>query len=343
MKKLLLGASLAALLSACGGGGDTGATSEIKVVGSSTVYPFTTAVAESFERSNPGARVIVESTGTGSGMKLFCEGLGSDFPDMVNASRRMKSSEYEACSNAGVTEIVELPIGIDGLTIIHAAGDEPLALTSAQVYEALAATPYGKEQTAQNWSDIDPSLPDTPIRVYGPPPTSGTRDSFVELILEVGCDTNPEMEALAESDEDAHKMTCTKIREDGAFVEAGENDNLLVQKVSGEPGALGVLGYSFLEANADRVQAIELDGVVPDADTIASLDYPAARLLYVYVKKQHADAKPALADFIAAYKDAWQPGALLSTKGLVAFGEEQRLDADSAADQMRLLDGSSLD
>ncbi|MCJ7421562.1 substrate-binding domain-containing protein [Sphingomicrobium astaxanthinifaciens] len=342
MKKLLLGASLAALLTACGSGGNSPSATEIKIVGSSTVYPFTTAVAESFERANPGVRVFVESTGTGSGMKLFCEGLGTQYPDMVNASRRMKSSEFENCEAAGVTEILELPIGIDGLTLIHAAGDAPLTLTSEQVYRALAATPYGDEQTATRWSDIDPSLPDTPILVYGPPPTSGTRDSFVELVMEVGCDANAEMQALKDSDEDAHKTTCTKIREDGAFVEAGENDNLLVQKVSGEPGALGILGYSFLDANADKVRPVALDGVEPTPETISSLEYPAARLLYVYAKKQHAAAKPALADFIAAYKDAWQPGGLLATRGLVALGDEQRASSDAVASEMTVLDGSSL-
>ncbi|WP_265564551.1 substrate-binding domain-containing protein [Sphingomicrobium arenosum] len=341
MKKMLLGASLAALLTACGSNGDSGASSEIQIVGSSTVYPFTTAVAESFQRANPGVSVLVESTGTGGGMKLFCEGLGQDFPDMVNASRRMKTSEFESCQAAGVTEIVELAIGIDGLTLIHAAGDEELSLTSEQVYRALAANPYGKEQTATKWSDIDPSLPDAQILVYGPPPTSGTRDSFVELVMEVGCDNDAAWEG-SDMDDDAKDVACTKMREDGAFVEAGENDNLLVQKVSGEPGALGILGYSFLDANADKVKAVALDGVTPNPESISSLEYPAARLLYVYAKKQHVAAKPALGDFIAAYKDAWQPGGLLSNRGLVALGDEQRAGSDATVDNMTVLDGSSL-
>ena len=342
MKKLMLAAATAALLTGCGGGGGDPSASEIKIVGSSTVYPFTTAVAEQFQRANPGATVIVESTGTGSGMKLFCEGLGADQPDMVNASRRMKASEYEACAAAGVDNVVELTIGIDGLTLIQGADQEPLSLTTAQVYEALAANPYGKEQTAKNWSDIDPSLPNRPILVYGPPPTSGTRDSFAELILEAGCDSNADMKALKDSDSDAHKQTCTKIREDGAYVEAGENDNLLVQKVSQEPGALGVLGYSFVEENQDRISPVTLDGVQPTSDTISNLDYVGARLLYVYVKGAHVQAKPSLREFVNAYRQAWQPGGLLSTKGLVALDDAGRAESDARADALTPLDAADL-
>ncbi|MCJ8190754.1 substrate-binding domain-containing protein [Sphingomicrobium aestuariivivum] len=341
MKKMLLGASLAALLTACGSNGDSSSATDIKIVGSSTVYPFTTAVAESFQRANPGTSVFVESTGTGGGMKLFCAGLGSEHPDMVNASRRMKTSEYENCQAAGVTDVVEMAIGIDGLTLIHAAGDEELTLSSEQVYRALAANPYGGEQAAEKWSDIDPSLPDAKILVFGPPPTSGTRDSFVELVMEAGCDNETAWEG-SDLDEDARDVACTKMREDGAFVEAGENDNLLVQKVSGEPGALGILGYSFLEANADKVQAVALNGVMPTPETISSLEYPAARLLYVYAKGQHVAAKPALGDFLKAYKAAWQPGGLLSSRGLVALGDDQRVASDTAADELTVLDGSSL-
>ena len=345
MKKMLMAAGLAALLTGCGGGGGGSdpSASEIQIVGSSTVYPFTTAVAEQFERANPGSSVIVESTGTGSGMKLFCAGLGSDFPDVVNASRRMKRSEYDQCVEAGVEDIVELAIGIDGLTLIQGADEEPLSLTTAQVYEALAANPYGREQTAQNWSDIDPSLPDRPILVYGPPPTSGTRDSFAELILENGCDSNPEMEALAEENKDEHTQVCTKIREDGVYVEAGENDNLLVQKVSQEAGAVGVLGFSFLEENQDRVSAVTLNGVQPDADNISSLEYVGARLLYIYVKGQHVDAKPALRQFVTAYKDAWQPGGRLSGAGLVPLNEAGRGESDSAADSLTPISAGALD
>ncbi|WP_343343851.1 substrate-binding domain-containing protein [Sphingomicrobium sp. XHP0239] len=343
MKKMLMAAGFAALLTGCGGGGGDPAAGNIEIVGSSTVYPFTTAVAEQFERANPGTSVIVESTGTGSGMKLFCEGLGSDFPDVVNASRRMKQSEYEQCLEAGVDNVVELAIGIDGLTLIQGADEEAFSLTTAQVYEALAANPYGGEQTAENWSDIDPSLPDRPILVYGPPPTSGTRDSFAELILADGCDSNPEMQALKEEDEDRHTQVCTKIREDGVYVEAGENDNLLVQKVSQEAGAVGILGFSFLEENQDRVSAITLNGVMPDADNISSLEYVGARLLYIYVKGQHVTAKPALREFITAYKNAWQPEGRLARAGLVPLNEAGRAEADAAADSLTPVTPGALD
>ena len=344
MKKMLLAAGLAALVSACGsgGGGSNAASSEIKIVGSSTVYPFTTAIAEQFERTNEGVSTIVESTGTGSGMKLFCEGLGSQYPDVVNASRRMKASEFEACQAAGVTDIVELAIGIDGLTLIQGADEAPLELTAAQIYEALAANPYGREQTAKSWKDIDASLPDRPILVYGPPPTSGTRDSFAELILEAGCKSDPAMEELKSSNEDEYKNTCTKIREDGAYVEAGENDNLLVQKVSQEAGALGVLGYSFYEENTDKVAAVTLDGVMPDSDSISSLDYLGARILYIYVKGQHVAAKPALRDFINAYRDGWQPGGLLAGAGLVPLDPDSRREADGRAEAMTVLTADQL-
>ncbi|QDP19221.1 substrate-binding domain-containing protein [Sphingomonas xanthus] len=327
MKKLLITLPMAAMLAACGGSGSGGAAADqLKVVGSSTVYPFTTAVAEEFQRANPGTSVIVESTGTGAGIKLFCSGIGAQFPDMVNASRELKASEYEDCANAGVKNVIELPVGIDGLTLIQAKGQPPLNLTVEQIYKGLAANPYGKTQTAQTWADVDPSLPAVKIRVLGPPPTSGTRDSLAELILEKGCDSDPAMKALKEKDKDAHKATCTKIREDGAYVEAGENDNLLVQKVSADPGAIGVLGYSFLEENLDRVAPVSIGGVTPTEATISNLSYPGSRKLYVYVKGEHMAAKPAIKRFIEAYSKATGKGGMLAKRGLVPLG-----DADSAA------------
>jgi phosphate transport system substrate-binding protein len=242
-------AALAALaLAGCG----KAPQQQIQIVGSSTVYPFTSAVAEQFQRNNPGLSAIVESTGTGAGLKLFCRGVGDNFPDMANASRRIKASELEDCARNGVKQVIEVPVGIDGLALIQANSGESLALTQRDVYAALAANPFGKPNTAKTWKDVNAALPAIPIRVFGPPPTSGTRDSFAELILEKGCDTDPAMKALKESDKARHADTCTKIREDGAYIEAGENDNLLVQKVSQNPGAVGVLGYSFLEENVDK-------------------------------------------------------------------------------------------
>lgn len=344
MKKLMVALPMVALIAACGGGSDSsgGKAGQIKIVGSSTVYPFTTAVAEEFQRANPGQAVIVESTGTGAGIKLFCGGVGDKFPDAVNASRPMKASEYADCEKNGAVNVIELPVGIDGLTLIQAKGQPALNLTVAQIYQALAAKPFGKEQTAKTWADIDPSLPATPIKVLGPPPTSGTRDSLAELILEKGCDSNPAMKALKDSDKDAHKETCTKIREDGAYVEAGENDNLLVQKVSADPGALGVLGYSFLEENADKVAPVSIAGVAPTEATISDLSYPGSRKLYVYFKGEHMQAKPGIKAFIAAYAKAWAKGGMLEKRGLVPLHDADAAAANEQATALKPLDKSSL-
>ncbi len=346
MKTLGLALPLVALLAACGGngqGGGSGSGGQIKVVGSSTVYPFTKAVAEDFQRANAGSSVIVESTGTGSGIKLFCGGVGGEFPDIVNASRQMKKSEFEACQAAGVTNVIELPIGIDGLTLISGTNTPPLDLTTQDIYEALAANPYGKgPNKAQTWKDVNPALPAIKIRVLGPPPTSGTRDSLTELILEKGCDSNPEMKALKASDSDKHKDLCTKIREDGNFVEAGENDNLLVQKVAGDPGTLGVLGYSFLEENAERVKPVSIAGVAPTAETISNLAYPGARMLYIYVKGQHIQAKPKIRDFIAAYAKASGAGGTLARRGLVPLAGADAAAAARQATELKPVDAAAL-
>lgn len=348
MKAFVAVLPLAVALAGCGGGGSDqggsgGGSGQIKIVGSSTVYPFTKAVAEEFQRANAGTSVIVESTGTGSGVKLFCGGVGGEFPDIVNASRPMKKSEYEACQAAGVTNVIEVPIGIDGLTLISGRDTPPLNLTTADIYKALAANPFGKgANTAQTWKDVNPALPAIKIRVLGPPPTSGTRDSLSELILEKGCDSNPEMKALKESDSDKHKEVCTKIREDGLFVEAGENDNLLVQKVAADPGTLGVLGYSFLDENADRVKPVSIAGVAPTSDTISNLSYPGARKLFIYVKGQHMQAKPGIRDFIAAYAKAWTKGGNLERRGLVPLGAGDAEAATRQATELKPLDVASL-
>ena len=336
-------AAASALLAACGGGGSgSGAAQQIKIVGSSTVYPFSRAIAEQFGRANAAASAIVESTGTGAGIKLFCSGVGSEFPDIVNASRPMKKSEYEACQASGAKNVIELPVGIDGLTLISANNAPALNLTTQDIYEALAANPYGKPNTAQTWKDVNPALPAVRIRVLGPPPTSGTRDSLTELILDKGCNTNAEMKALKEIDADKHKDICTKIREDGLFVEAGENDNLLVQKVAADPGTLGVLGYSFLEENADRVKPVSIAGVAPTADTISNLTYPGARKLYIYIKGEHIRAKPSIRQFITAYAKAWGKGGALERIGLVPFGAADAAAATQQATALRPLDPATL-
>ena len=343
MTKFLLTLPLVALVAACGGngsGGNGGAT--IKIVGSSTVYPFSTAVAEAFMKANAGSRVIVESTGTGAGMKLFCAGVGGKFPDAVDASRPMKASEYADCAKAGAKQIIEVPIGIDGLTIIESRDSPGMNLTVADIYKALAANPFGKPNTAKTWNDVNPALPATKIRVLGPPPTSGTRDSLADLILTKGCETDPAMKELKKSDEKKQKDICTKIREDGAYVEAGENDNLLVQKVSGDAGTLGVLGFSYLEANQDKVKAVSLAGVSPTEVTIADLSYPGSRTLFVYIKGEHLVAKPKLKDFIATYSKMWSTGGVLQKRGLVPFGGSDASNATAQAAAMKPLDPATL-
>jgi phosphate transport system substrate-binding protein len=343
MKKLMLALPLAVLVAACGGGGNSNAASQLQIVGSSTVYPFTTAVAEAFQRATPGTSIIVESTGTGSGIKLFCQGVGQDFPDMVNASRRMKKSEHDACAAAGVRQVVEVPIGIDGLTLIESNTAAPLSVTLADVYEAVAANPYGRgPNKAQTWRDVNPELPAVRIRVLGPPPTSGSRDSFAELMLTKGCESDPEMKALKASDEDKFKDICTKVREDGVFVEATENDNLLVQKVEADPGTIGVLGYSFLSENADKVRPLTINGVLPTEQTIQDLSYPGARMMYLYVKGEHAAVKPAMKGFLAQFVREWGQGGILQGRGLVPLLGPQAQAAAAAATGLTPVDAATL-
>jgi phosphate transport system substrate-binding protein len=345
VKKMMIALPVVAALAACGSNGGEGgvAKQQLKVVGSSTVYPFTTAVAEQFQRDNPNVSAVVESTGTGAGMKLFCGGVGANFPDIENASRQIKKSEYQSCVAAGVKNVIELPIGIDGLAFIQAKGAQPLNLTQADIYKALAANPFGKgANTAQTWKDVNPALPAIKIRVLGPPPTSGTRDSLVELYLEKGCTSDPAMKALKESDDAKYKDVCTKVREDGAFVEAGENDNLLVQKVTSDPGAVGILGYSFLEENADKVAPVTINGVSPTEATISDLSYPGARKLYIYLKGEHLAAKPALRDFAAAFAKAWGKGGMLEQRGLVPLGGADLDASNKQAAELKPLDPASL-
>lgn len=345
MTKLSLLFPVGLLLAGCGGshsGSGGASSSQIKVVGSSTVYPFTTAVAEGFQRDNPGTSVIVESTGTGAGLKLFCEGAGGDKPDMTNASRPIKKSEFDTCAKNGVKQIIEVPIGIDGLTLIQNKNAPSLSLSVKDIYAALAANPYGKPNTAKTWHDVNPALPAQKIRVMGPPPTSGTRDSLAELILTKGCESDPAMKALKASDEPKHKDLCTKIREDGAYIEVGENDNLLVQKVAVDNDTLGVLGFSYLDENADKVKAVTLGGVQPTKATIADLTYPGSRKLFIYVKGEHLAVKPKMKDFLAAYAKMWSKGGPLEKRGLVPLSTADAATATAQAAALTPLDAASV-
>ncbi len=290
------------------------ARDQITVVGSSTVYPFTAAVAEQFGRAGKFKTPKVESTGTGGGIKLFCNGIGPQHPDVANASRAMKKSEFETCAKNGVTDILEIKIGFDGLTIAENKTGPMSALTKKQVYLALAKTIPVNGQMVPNpnktWKDVDASLPAIKIEVLGPPPTSGTRDSFLELFMEEGCELE-------------NKKACHAIREDGAYVEAGENDNLIAQKLAANKNALGIFGYSFLEENTDKLKGLKIDGIAPSFETIASAKYTAARPLFVYIKKQHIGVIPGLREFANEYVSDKAIGeeGYLSDRGLVSLGK----------------------
>ena len=306
----------------------------MRAVGSSTVYPFAKMAAERVARANPRLGTpIIESTGTGAGFKLFCAGVGERFPDISNASRRMKAKEAAQCTANGVKEVTEIQIGIDGIAFATAKGTPLGGLTTKDIYMALAKSPFGKPNKAKTWKDVNAKLPALPIRVYGPPPTSGTRDAFVELVMTAGCESNAGMVALKKSNADKHKAVCTAVREDGAFIEAGENDNLIVQKLAGNPNTIGVFGYSFLEENTSKLKGISINGVQPTYQSISSFQYPGARPLYIYVKNAHVRAIPAIRAFIAEFtkESAIGPNGYLKQLGLVAAPAGVRAKSQQAA------------
>lgn len=317
---------------------------QIKVVGSSTVYPFTTAVAEAFVNKSTQAKApVIEQGGTGAGMKLFCGGIGVAHPDVVNASRRIKKSEAELCAKNGVTDIIEVQIGNDGIALAESVNGPKLSLTRKDIYLALAANPGGKPNTAKTWKDVNPSLPAIPIKVLGPPSTSGTRDAFAELILEKGCEeVSPEAKALKDSDKNRFETLCLLIRSDAAYVDSGEKDNLIVQKLSTDPNAIGIFGYSYLEENAQRLKGIPIDGVSPTYATIADGTYPGARALYIYVKKQHLKAVPGLKEFLAQYATMWSADGPLVKRGLIASPADKQAAAGKAIELETPLDTASL-
>jgi phosphate transport system substrate-binding protein len=304
----------------------------IYIVGSSTVYPFATVVAERFGRGTEFKTPKVESTGSGGGLKLFCDGVGVDFPDITNASRAIKMSEVEACAANGITEIVEVKIGYDGIVIANALESTAVNLTRADIFMALAKEIPGKNDGElianphTTWSEVNPSLPSVKIEVLGPPPTSGTRDAFVELAMEGGCKTVPWINDLKSTDGDSYKAICHTIREDGAFVEAGENDNLIVQKLEANPNAFGIFGFSFLDQNAEKVKGAQVDGVEPTFDAIADGEYPVSRPLYFYAKNAHVDVIPGLRGFLREFSSerAWGEEGYLSDRGLIPMPDAER-------------------
>ena len=306
------------------------ARDQIRIVGSSTVFPFATAVAEEFGKTTDNKTPVVESTGSGGGLKLFCAGVGVGHPDITNASRRIKASEVERCAGNGVTGITEVKIGYDGIVLANSRAADTFSISLQQLFLALAKDVPSDggmvPNPNQTWSDIDASLPATKIEVLGPPPTSGTRDAFVELAMEGGCKTFPDIEALKKEDERAYKSVCHAVREDGAFVEAGENDNLIVQKLEANPNALGIFGYSFLEQNRDKVKGSIIDGVEPDFDTISDGSYPVSRSMYFYVKTAHVGVIPGIDEYVATFtdEDAWGPYGYLADKGLIPLPDAER-------------------
>jgi phosphate transport system substrate-binding protein len=309
----------------------------ISIVGSSTVYPFATVVAERFGTKTDFSTPKLESTGSGGGLKLFCQGIGTQYPDITNASRRMKTSELELCQSNGVTDITEFRIGSDGIVIASSKEAENLELTLEQLFLALGSkVPVNGEWVAnpnKNWSDVDSSLPNKPIRVMGPPPTSGTRDSFNELALAAGCDQLPEAASLGK---DEHASICESVREDGVFIEAGENDNLIVQKLIGDAGMYGVFGYSFMEENSDRLQAATLNGKTPTAEAIAADDYPVARSMFFYVKKAHVGVVPGIAEYVSEFTSnaAMGQNGYLKDVGLIVPPRAALMDLMDKAENM---------
>lgn len=304
----------------------------VYVVGSSTVYPFATVVAERFGRSSEFKTPKIESTGSGGGLKLFCEGVGVDYPDVTNASRAIKQSEVDTCAANGVTDIIEVKIGYDGIVFANAIGAETMSVSRRDIFLALAKeVPTDVEgELIENpyttWADVSSELPAIKIEVLGPPPTSGTRDAFVELAMEGGCKATPWIAALKSADKNRYKAICHTIREDGAFIEAGENDNLIVQKLQANPDAFGIFGFSFLDQNMEKVKGSPVDGVAPTFDAIADGNYPISRPLYFYVKKAHVDVIPGLRGYLREFTSerAWGEEGYLSDRGLIPMPDAER-------------------
>lgn len=307
------------------------ARDQIRMVGSSTVYPFATSVAEQFGKGGKFKTPVVESTGTGGGFKLFCAGVGANHPDISNASRAIKKSEVEDCAKNGVAEITEVKFGFDGIVVANAKSAKQMSITREQLYRALAKDlPDGKGGFQPNpyssWNQIDPSLPAAKIEVLGPPPTSGTRDAFVELVMEEGCDKFPEIKELKKSDAKKHKALCQAVREDGAYIEAGENDVLIVRKLEANAAAFGIFGFSFLDQNADKVQGSKIENQDPTFENIASGKYPVSRPLFFYVKKAHVGTIPGIKEYVAEFSSekAWSEKGYLADKGLIPMPKAER-------------------
>jgi phosphate transport system substrate-binding protein len=336
----------------------------VSIVGSSTVYPFATVVAERFGRGTDFKTPKIESTGTGGGLKLFCSGVGANTPDITNASRRIKQSEYDSCMANGVTDVVEVLVGYDGIAVANSSKSPQFDLTLKDLYLALAKDipgPDGKliPNPNKTWKDVNSAFPATKIEVLGPPPTSGTRDAFAELAMAGGAKAIPDLKTLSglsadQADEikaamaklgmpmgvydalmqkkgkapkgkDVFKTIAYSIREDGAYIEAGENDNLIVQKLEANPVALGIFGFSFLDENTDKVQGSIIDGIAPTFDSIAAGDYPISRPLYFYVKGAHVGKIPGIEEYAIEFtsEKAMGEDGYLTERGLIPLSDDE--------------------
>lgn len=347
MKKLVIAAAASLLaLSGCqdpAGSGEGQIRNHISMVGSSTVFPFAKKVSETFANAEEGrASPVLESTGTGGGMQNFCAGLGGNTPDIVNASRRMKKSEFDRCVENGVTDIIELQIGIDGIAVTQSTKGPEMSLSDVELYRAIGAMPFGSENRNQRWSDIRSGLPGNAINVFGPPKTSGTRDALEELILTKGCETNAATKALKDSNEERYEEVCHQIRTDGPYVDTGENDNLIIQKLDANPDAVGIFSYSYLEENMDKIRAIPLNGVAPTYETISSGEYVGARPLFIYIKKDHVGKVPGLKEYVEEFLSAGAPDGYLKGEGLITSPEPVRKAMQKRFADLATIDGKDL-
>ncbi len=341
-KQLLIAATLSTMVA----GTAHAARDNISIVGSSTVYPFATVVAEQFGKTTSFKTPTIESTGSGGGMKLFCAGVGVEHPDVTNSSRRIKKSEFDMCQSNGVKDIVEIKIGYDGIALANSKKAQQFKVGRKDIFLALAKdvpNPDGSETLVPNpyqtWNEVNPELPNMKIEVLGPPPTSGTRDAFAELAMEGGCKKIEWIAAMKSADKSKYKAVCHSVREDGAYIEAGENDNLIVQKLEANPAALGIFGFSFLDQNMDKVQGSLVDGIAPTFEAIADGSYPVSRPLYFYVKKAHIGVIPGIAEYLGEFtsEKAWGDEGYLTDRGLIPMpGEERKQFSDAAKNQTSL-------
>jgi phosphate transport system substrate-binding protein len=346
-KALVITSAVALLLAGTTGFAGAGAARDyISIVGSSTVYPFATVVAEQFGKTTSFKTPKIESTGSGGGLKLFSAGVGVEHPDITNASRRIKKSEFEKCQKNGVKGIVEVKIGYDGIVLANSKKTKQMSLSRKDIFLALAKDvpdPSGAEKLVPNpyktWKDVNSALPATKIEVLGPPPTSGTRDAFVELAMEGGAKKFAWIKAMKKKDKKAYKAVCHTIREDGAYIEAGENDNLIVQKLNANPDALGIFGFSFLDQNSDKIQGSLVDGKAPTFDAIADGQYPVSRPLFFYVKKAHMGTIPGMQDYLKEFtsEKAWGPDGYLADKGLIPMPDAERKKFQDNVKNMKTL------